>query len=373
MKIAIVGDLVLRTPKQTYLGSNLQKILNSSDIRILNFESPLESKKSLPIRKSGANLTQDQEAPLWVKEHGFNLVSIANNHILDSGAQTFHETAQVFTSINIPTIGAGTITEAYRVHTVHIGNKKIGFIAGTHKEFGCHNEISTIDIGASWILSQHFARSLIQACATHDKVFVIAHGGVELLNIPLPEWRAIYKGFIDMGAAGVIASHPHVPQGWEIYKERPIAYSLGNFIFQKKTNKFPPFWNNGLIAVIDVNFTNGQSTFHLQPTIYDNNKGIVDIDDTDVASQHLEKLNLFLSDDELYKKELSESMKRIAPIYQEMYASAGYYRPNVSFKFLRLALRSILKGRPDNIRAYNLFNCESHKWVMERLLRENLL
>ena len=51
------------------------------------------------------------------------------------------------------------------------------------------------------------------------------------MDLPLPEWRQRYKDLIDLGADVIIGHHPHIVQGWEIYKEKPIFYSLGNFYF----------------------------------------------------------------------------------------------------------------------------------------------
>ena len=60
------------------------------------------------------------------------------------------------------------------------------------------------------------------------------HDGIEYIDIPLPEQRERYRDFVDYGADGVFVHHPHVPQGWEVYKGRPIFYSLGNFFFNSK-------------------------------------------------------------------------------------------------------------------------------------------
>ena len=64
-----------------------------------------------------------------------------------------------------------------------------------------------------------------------DFIFIYVHAGYENESYPLPELRTLYRHFINMGADGVFASHPHVPQPWENYKNKIIAYSLGNFCF----------------------------------------------------------------------------------------------------------------------------------------------
>jgi poly-gamma-glutamate synthesis protein (capsule biosynthesis protein) len=64
-----------------------------------------------------------------------------------------------------------------------------------------------------------------------DYVFVYVHWGVERSTIPESWQRAMAFGYIDAGADAVIGCHPHVLQGFEFYKGKLIAYSLGNFIW----------------------------------------------------------------------------------------------------------------------------------------------
>src|SRR5690606_4046893 len=62
-------------------------------------------------------------------------------------------------------------------------------------------------------------------------VVVLAHAGLEESPVPQWQWKSRYRALCDKGADAVIASHPHVPQGYELYNGKLIAYSLGNFYF----------------------------------------------------------------------------------------------------------------------------------------------
>ena len=62
-------------------------------------------------------------------------------------------------------------------------------------------------------------------------MILIAHGGIEFSPLPPLQWQRRLRRLVDLGADLVVAHHPHVPQGWEIYGETPIFYSLGNFLF----------------------------------------------------------------------------------------------------------------------------------------------
>lgn len=75
-----------------------------------------------------------------------------------------------------------------------------------------------------------------------------------------------------MGADAVIAGHPHVPQPWEVYNRKPIAYSLGNFFFDEECDK--PLWNIGLMATLSLD--EGEVCLHIHPLHFDTGTRFVD-------------------------------------------------------------------------------------------------
>jgi len=68
-------------------------------------------------------------------------------------------------------------------------------------------------------------------CSEDSFDIVMVHAGEEFSSLPDRHSKSLYHKLIDMGADVVLAAHPHVLQGMEVYKDRLIAYSLGNFIF----------------------------------------------------------------------------------------------------------------------------------------------
>lgn len=371
MRIAFFGDLVLHETTSCKIGNNLRKLLDTCDIKTLNFEGPISAKIQSPIIKSGPYVKQDVKAPEWVIENGFNLVSMANNHIFDLGQDAFIETYQAFKNLSV--VGVGTLTEAYAPQVFVCDNIKVGFLAATHKEFGCHDESDTSDtIGAAWVSSQELINAIINYSSKVDKLFLISHAGIEYMDIPLPEWRYKYRKLIDLGLAGIIASHPHCPQGIEYYKNCPIIYSLGNFIFQKEsTAQYTRYWNNGLIAV--VNITDAGISTELLPVKYDVVTNIVDLDNSSDAAQHLDYINRMLNNQDEYNAVLSDALKKLVPHYTWMYESLGFYKPKFKWNFCKKLIKQMLGKSPNSMDAYNLFNCESHKWVMQRLIQSKLI
>ena len=231
-RIMIFGDFKANKVKRLNLDGALVRMLNESDINIVNFEAPVKTGHS-PIHKSGPNISQDIQAPEFLEQLGFNVISLANNHLFDFGPEGFLATKDAFSKESL--IGAGTENEAYKPAVIESKDGlKIGILAATHNEFGNHGALSANELGTASLLSPKFRESVRLSALDPgiDFLLIVSHAGVENVEYPLPELREIYRELIDLGADAVIASHPHIIQGLETYKDKPIAYSLGNFCFQ---------------------------------------------------------------------------------------------------------------------------------------------
>lgn len=124
----------------------------------------------------------------------------------------------------------------------------------------------------------------------------------------MPENIARYRDFIGYGADGVIAAHPHCPQGWEEYKGKPIFYSLGNFFFNSKegydyraTNR--PHWYDGLCVVMTI--TDGRLMWEVVNTRNVDNVGI-EIDHNEIRNRHNENICQYITDKEKYNVYLKD-------------------------------------------------------------------
>ena len=116
----------------------------------------------------------------------------------------------------------------------------------------------------------------------------MAHAGVENINIPIPEWRDIYKSFVDFGADVIIGTHPHVPQGWETYNDKPIFYSLGNFCFQKKNVNVQSYWYDSLCVILTLD-DNLKLNYDVKNISYRNN--LISIEDDPKIIRHSKEIN----------------------------------------------------------------------------------
>lgn len=368
MKISFCGDMVWKNSNiLPRMGSFLKESINSSDINCVNLEAPIYTEGTYGIKKSGPHHYQSPKTPEWLEENGFNLICVANNHIMDYGEKALLNTVHAFKKAEI--IGYGKYPDAYDFKIIKHNNESIGFLALTQHEFGCVDANAYDKLGTPFLTSPKVFKSIDETRQKVDKLIILAHGGLEYTNTPLPEWRELYQTFIDLGVDVVIGSHPHVPQGYEIYKGKPIVYSLGNFIFEKpQTAKLHTLWNVSYMITYDTYDNSIQQI----PLIFDINNNKIEIDTKENASSHLQYLNNLLNNEKEYKayiQSLKDSMKNSYII--GMKESLGILNPKEKIKnVLRLFMcKKIKKGNITNM--LNLFQCESHRWLIQNFLSQN--
>src|SRR5690554_3668883 len=299
IKILFAGDFYSTEPETIELSNELGKLFNSCDLRCLNFEVPLPLGRLAIANKN--ILKQSVKSPIWCEDNDIDIVSLANNHMCDYGEEGLSATKKAF-SKSIA-IGAGSWEEAYKVEVITVNDLKIGFFAGSSCDLASLKDEWTDKnkVGCAWINNSNVNTLLQEAKIECDYLFVLVHAGVEFMNIPLPEWRDRYRQLIDAGADAVIGSHPHVPQGVEEYRGKPIFYSLGNFWFDKKADIKPLYWQNSILAVLELH--NGKVDYKVIPIV--RSKNILRLDDSDAIIKHHADLSSILKDDIRYLNEVN--------------------------------------------------------------------
>jgi poly-gamma-glutamate synthesis protein (capsule biosynthesis protein) len=240
-----LGRAAERAIDNTLLG-----LISRADIAIVNLEGPVRISRA-PIPKSGPSLQMDNSAPAVLERIGFNVVSLANNHIMDYGPQGLHRTIESCHEKELLVCGAGKdANEAMKpVVTTVAGGIRLAILSFCEQEFG----IADLGLpGTSWISHPLALQQVNGAAETADVVIVIAHGGVEEVPFSPIQRQVQLRRFIDAGATLVVGHHPHVPQGWERYEKGMIFYSLGNLLFDYPGGARYPKTEWGL--VIQVHF-----------------------------------------------------------------------------------------------------------------------
>lgn len=207
--------------------------LKKGDITVANLEMPLAASGNEFIGKKFRFRGDPAIAPA-LKLSGINLVTLANNHIMDFGAEALEETLRHLEKADIAWIGAGeNLSEARKMALYAIKGKKIAFLGYSltqPTEFFAGKTRSGTTPGVEKI----FAEDIKSARRQADYVIVSFHWGKEGTHQTDEHQRAIAHKVIDAGADVIIGHHPHVLRGIERYKRGIIFYSLGNFVFASK-------------------------------------------------------------------------------------------------------------------------------------------
>ena len=362
LRLCFFGDFVAPTVDSLEIGDKLKSLISHSDINVLNFEAPVKS-IGKPIKKSGPNLYQSAEAPKWIENNGFNLITLSNNHLFDYGEIGYKETVSHFNSSIL--VGAGIWDEAYKPIVLEIKGYKLAFLSLTHFEFGTLTDSFEKDnIGCAWINHPYVDNIIGNIRREVDFLFLLLHAGVENVEQPLPEWRERYRSFIDLGCDAVIASHPHIPQGWEEYKGKPIFYSLGNFYFPKDYEK-PWYWYRSLC--VSMLIEDNKLSYKVEPLFY--NKKIIDICRDTIIENYMSRIQDTLQDYDKYMEEINKICQQHLPIYYNLFYNGGLLELRFNIQMIKRFIRFIL-GRV-SIKEESLINnlrCESHRWCLSRAL-----
>jgi len=174
---------------------------------------------------------------------GFDILSTANNHGWDGGQGAVEETMRQLTRAGVLFVGSAMGRPmAEQPVIVRRQGWRVAFFAVTRawnaspNDFYGHEGANFVAWGdPRWIFP---AVQRMKAEARADVIVVSVHAGTEMADEPQPSLRRFYEGLIDAGADIVLGHHPHVLQPVVWHHGKPIAQSLGNFIFASgpKTN-----------------------------------------------------------------------------------------------------------------------------------------
>ena len=216
--------------------SDLLSITRGADIFMLNQEFPFGTTGEAMEDKQ-YTFRVDPKYVSILPELGADIVTLANNHMLDFGRGPLTETLTALDGAGILHVGAGqNLQAASALKTIDVGGRTIGFLGATRV---IPEHSWTASKSNSGLFTTYDPTKLVteiqEAKKTCDYVVVYVHWGVERNTEPEDYQKSLARQYIDAGADAVIGAHPHVLQGIEYYQEKPIFYSLGNFIFANRT------------------------------------------------------------------------------------------------------------------------------------------
>jgi poly-gamma-glutamate synthesis protein (capsule biosynthesis protein) len=221
--------------------SGVSSILRQGDVVFANLESPLTNSTHGLDSKRKIVLKGKPEAVGALTSAGINLVSIANNHMMDYYETGLFDTMSVLSANHILFAGGGKdIEEARKPAILEKNGLKIGMVASSDMAELVFAGEPYLKYAAekkkSGILPRKYEtiREDIQKLRSQvDLVVVSLHWGVEDSFKVTQEQKDFARKLIDDGADIILGHHPHQFQGIEVYKGKPILYSMGNFLFDQ--------------------------------------------------------------------------------------------------------------------------------------------
>lgn len=243
VSLVFTGDVLLSSYVQSnydragitgVLEEGLLERLNRADITIVNQEFPFSTRG---VQAEDKQFTF-RVNPFYVsvlQDMGVDMVTIANNHVLDFGDEALLDTMDTLEEAGILYAGAGKDKRrAMELQVMEVHGKKVGLLAA-----------SRVIPVPSWNIENHqpgvfctydpglLLGEIEKAKEQCDYLCVYVHWGIERNTTPEDYQKSMARQYIDAGADAVIGSHPHVLQGIEFYQGKPIFYSLGNFVFNQ--------------------------------------------------------------------------------------------------------------------------------------------
>ena len=220
-----ISDLIARG-NYASLFDDIKYLTEQADVSIINFEFPIVLHAGVPITKSGPTLQGQPAAVDAVKYAGFNVCTLANNHILDQGTKCCIETRELLENAGIKTVGIGK-NSAEAATVLYINQKEKGTLAIVNC---CEHEFSiatATTAGANPLnpIQQYY--NIQEARTKADYVLVIVHGGHEHYALPSPRMKETYRFFIDTGAISLFERrfHQFILSGMEGQDRCPSARS----------------------------------------------------------------------------------------------------------------------------------------------------
>lgn len=227
VRLFFVGDIMLARDVENYLDRegalypfvHIADLLASYDTVIGNFEAVV----SEPHVKAPSFTFQFSVRPEYLaglKEGGFHILSLANNHSSDYGNAAVELTKRLCLEYRLHCAGTARSAESF---VYEVGDMKVGFLFAN----------------TTWNTEsvESLAEDMRVLAQRSDIQIAYIHWGTEYELVHNTGQEVLAHALIDAGADAVIGHHPHVVQDVEFYKEKPIFYSLGNFIFDQYWNE----------------------------------------------------------------------------------------------------------------------------------------
>lgn len=337
-------------------------------MNIVNLEAPVTNSES-KILKTGPNIKSNRDSTANVlKALKIDLVTLANNHVLDYDEKGVEDTLAFCKQHGVKTVGAGmNLKEASK--TLYLGTEegKIAVVNFAENEWSSATETAA---GANPMDIIDNAAQIKDPRKNADYVVVIIHGGHEYYNLPSPRMQKQYRFYAEQGADIVVGHHTHCINGHEVWNGVPIYYSLGNFLFTHDSSQ--PDWYKGLI--LEVEIKNSKLFTNLHPIKQSNESFelslLAEYEKSEIE-ERLKKYSTIIADGILIKKEWDDYVTSMSKSYLNYWSPLAF----VKNRYLSAILRHLpikLTNKKGLALYLNLMRCEAHRDLSKESIETNL-
>lgn len=370
MKILITGDLVVN---KIYKAKNVSQavidLFNQSHLNIVNLEAPVTTKNTKTL-KTGPHLKAHRESTQEIlKLLNIDLVTLANNHILDYGEGGVQDTLDFCIQNKVKTTGAGMDLEKAST-TLYLDTieGRIAVINFAENEWGSATKTTA---GANPMHLIDNAKQIKKASKQADYVVVIIHGGHEFYNLPSPRMQEQYRFYAEQGATIVIGHHTHCISGFEEYNGVPIYYSLGNFLFTKHSNY--EGWYLGLILELTITNRSLQTKLHpIQQEKESYKLSLLKHTKKQAVLNRISKYNETICAAEDLTKEWCNYVALNQKAYMRHWSPISFIK-NRYVKGLLRKMNISFSSTSDLALKLNLLRCEAHADISKEIIRKYLI
>jgi poly-gamma-glutamate synthesis protein (capsule biosynthesis protein) len=259
-----VGDVITDRDNPHESFDLVRGRISAADIAFCQLESNLTT-RGTRLPQARHTLRGDPKMADAIRDAGFGVVSFAGNHCMDWGAEAFFDTIDHLRARQLAVVGVGaTIAEARQTAVVEHDGLRVAFLAyssilpmaywAEHNRPGCapmraftfYEQIEHDQPGTPARIHtfphredlKNLIADVKQAKTIADIVIVSLHWGIHFAPVVLADYQQdVAHAAIDAGADAILGHHAHILKGVEVYKNKPIFYSLCNFATDLRMDK----------------------------------------------------------------------------------------------------------------------------------------
>lgn len=371
-KIFVCGDVVNMFSSRQFVGEDLLARIASADYAITNLEGCVYGGSELVPK-----MMQHPKTLSLLKDAGFGMLLLANNHIADYGEKAIVKTLDEASKEGFTSLGAGlNYDDVYRPVVINLAGLKIGVInmCEAHPHF-FHDEKQKY--GFAWIGDPNIKTRIQNLRTQTDKTIAFIHGGLEHCTCPLGFFKDFYHWLCGCGIDVVIGGHPHIAQGIEQYGESLICYSLGNFFFPRSPKAdSSDIENHSFSLMLDIH----KDSVKYEVIYHKMNNLVVDTEQEDVSPVNVSELSNILLPENYGCIHTSTIKKYYEGLVSNLYHSSLntmrgtdsiMHRLKKSIYYL-IAPRSMeANARLRNKNFVHLINNETYRYIVNEYLKDD--